>query len=166
MRPIPDDVEPVPQQARGTTLADGGGIALADAGARFVELQHTDRPAACMDARHHVLRVQQIASDRWVIGRGVVDLVRTERKAQMSQQIDAVTGHVVGLSVDDIGDGSCLGAMGFRTGDVLRTLNGRDLVDWSSYGVIYQSIMKDGNAVVRFDRAGHTLTVLYEVRNE
>ncbi len=166
MRPIPDDVQPVPQQARGTPLADGGAIALIEAGARFVDLPHTDRPAACMDARHHILRVQQIAGDRWVIGRGVIDLLRSERKAQMSQQIDAASGRVIGLSIEDIGDGSCLGAIGFRSGDLLRTLNGRDLVDWSSYGTIYQSIMKDGNAVVRFDRAGHTMTVLYEVRNE
>ncbi len=166
MRPIPDDVEPVPRAARAEALADGGSVALLEGGPHFVELAHVDHPAACADARHHVLRVAQIANDRWVIARGVIDLVRSEKKTQLAPQIDPASGHITGLTIEDIGDDSCLGALGFRNGDLLRTVNGHDLVDWSTYSAIYQSIVKDGNAVVRFDRGGRAMTVLYEVRSE
>jgi hypothetical protein len=166
MRPIPDDVQAVPEQAkRPSSLADAGAVALADAGLRPGELPHSDHLAACMDSRHHVLRVQQIATDRWIIGRGVLALLRSENKAQVSPQIDAATGHVTGLAIEDIGEASCLGALGFRTGDVLRTVNGHE-IDWAAYTLIYQSIMKDGTGVVRFERGGHALTVLYEVRDD
>ena len=164
MRPIPDDVQPVPHREEASKLADAGSVAEGDAAPRFVELPHNDRPAACSDARHKTLRVHQTAADRWVIARQVVDVLRSERKAQLSQQIDQ-NGAIVGASIEDIGDGSCLGALGFRNGDLLRSINGQSL-DWSSWALVYQSITKNGSAVVRFERSGKTLTWLYEVRNE
>lgn len=165
MRPIPDDVQPVPRSSlEASKLADAGAVAQTDAAPRFVELPHTDRPAACADARHKALRVHQVASDRWLIAREVLGVLRTERKAQVSQQLDQ-NGTIVGMSIEDIGEGSCLGALGFRTGDLVRTINGQAL-DWAAWPTLYQSITKNGSAVVRLDRGGKSLTVLYEVKDE
>ncbi len=165
MRPIPDDVQPVPRSSvEASKLADAGAVALTDAAPRFVELPHTDRPAACADARHRMLRVHQVAPDRWIIGRDVLGVLRTERKAQVSQQIDQ-NGVIVGMSIEDIGEGSCLGALGFRTGDLVRSINGQ-VLDWSAWPTLYQSITKNTSAVVRLDRGGKSLTVLYEVKDE
>jgi len=165
MRPIPDDVEPVPASARTSAkVADAGPMAQADASARFVELPHTDRPGACADARHRLARVHQVASDRWVIAREVLGMLRNERKAQVSQQLDQ-NGAIVGLSIEDVGEGSCLAAIGFQTGDLIRTVNGQTL-EWSMWSSLYQSIQKNGSAVVRLDRGGKTLTVLYEVKDD
>ncbi len=164
MRPIPDDVEPVPASAHESAkLADGGAVAQADA-SRFVELSHTDKAPACSDSRHRVLRVHQVAADRWIIARDVLGVLRSERKAQVSQQLDQ-NGAIVGMSVEDVGEDSCLGAIGFRTGDLVRTVNGLSL-DYAAWSNVYQSIQKNGSAVVRLDRGGRTLTVLYEVRDD
>ena len=165
MRPIPDDVQPVPRSSiEAAKLADAGPVAQTDAAPRFVELPHTDRPAACADARHKMLRVHQVAPDRWIIARDVLGILRTERKAQVSQQIDQ-NGVIVGMSIEDVGAGSCLEALGFRTGDLVRSIYGQAL-DWSAWPTLYQSITKDSSAVVRLDRGGRTLTVLYEVKDE
>jgi hypothetical protein len=165
MRAIPDDVEPVPPLALQNTLADGGTVALDDAGQRLGELPHAEHPSGCVDTRHHVTRVRQIASDRFSVARSVIDLLWNEHKTQLSPQIDPVTGRVLGLTVDDVGDDSCLRAIGFHTGDFLRTVNGYEL-DLTAFPALKQSVLKDGSAVVRFDRNGHTMTVFYEVRNE
>src|SRR5512140_2858696 len=70
MRPIPDDVQPVPRSSlESAKLADAGNVALADAAPRFVELPKTDRLPACADARHRTLRIRQVAPDRWIIAR-------------------------------------------------------------------------------------------------
>jgi len=163
MRPIPDDVQPVPTRDQSARLADAGAIE-GEAGPKFVELPHNDKPAACSDSRHKSLQVRKIATDRWVIARQVVDVLRSERKAQLSQQIDQ-NGAIAGVSIEDVGDSSCLEAIGFHNGDLLRSINGLAL-DWSSWSVVYQSIMKNGSAVVRFERGGKQVTWLYEVRNE
>ncbi len=164
MRPIPDDVEPVPKTSmQGKALGDGGMIALGgDAGARFVDLQHGDSHPACLDSRHHALRVQQVAPDRWHVARAVMDILRTEKKAQLTQQIDQ-TGAITGVAIEDVGEGSCLATIGFRNGDFIRSVNGHTM-DWATWSVVYQSIAKDGNAVVRFERGGHAQTVLYEIQ--
>ena len=165
MRPIPDDVQPVPTRNEASkSLADAGMIAEGDAASRFVELPKNEKAAACSDARHKSLRIHQVAGDRWMIARQVVDVLRSERKAQVSQQIDQ-NGAIVGVSIEDVGEGSCLEAVGFRSGDLLRSVNGQAL-DWASWNVVYQSIMKNGSAVVRFDRGGKTLTWLYEMRTD
>ncbi len=164
MRPIPDDVQPVPKRDQSARLADAGALTDIDGGPRFVELPHNDKPLACSDARHKSLHVHQVAPDRWSIARQVVDVLRSERKAQLSQQIDQ-NGAIVGVSIEDVGDGSCLAAIGFRNGDLLRSINGQGL-DWASWSVMYQSIMKNGSAVVRFERGGKQITWLYEVRTE
>ncbi len=165
MRPIPDDVQPVPRSSvESAKLADAGSVALVDAGPRFVELPKTDRPPACADARHRMLRVHQVAPDRWIIARDVLGALRNERKAQVSQQIDQ-NGAIVGMSIEDAGDGSCLAALGFRTGDLVRTVNGQTL-DWGAWPMLYTSINKNGSAVVHLDRGGKSVTVLYEVKDE
>ena len=163
MRPIPDDVQPVPKRDESARLADAGAVDI-DGGPKFVELPHNDKPAACSDSRHKSLLVRKVAADRWVIARQVVDVLRSERKAQLSQQIDQ-NGAIAGVSIEDVGDSSCLEAIGFRNGDLLRSINGQGL-DWASWSVMYQSIMKNMSAVVRFERGGKQLTWLYEVRNE
>jgi hypothetical protein len=163
MRPIPDDVEPAPHFVRSEVLVDGGVLlAASDGGSHVVALAHEEHPVACQDARHKPLRVRQIASDRWSVARGVIDAVRSD-KAHLSPQLDA-NGHTTGLVIDDVSDG-CFAALGFQTGDVIHTINGQEL-DWSSYSLIYRSIMKDGNAVVRFDRHARALTAVYEVTAE
>ena len=97
-----------------------------------------------------------------------MDLVRTESiggdpKSQLAPQVDPASGRIVGLYVQDIGQ-SCLAAIGFREGDLIRTINGVVPIDWTVYSAVYQSIIKDGNAVVRFERGGRAMSVLYEVR--
>ena len=162
MRPIPDDVQPVPKTAREASKMDAGASVVSEGGAHAAETAHND-PQGCQDSRHHPLHVRQSAPDRWTVARAVMDVVRTD-KARVSPQLDA-SGHIVGLLVDEIVEGSCLGALGFQTGDLIRTVNGQELGDWSNYSLIYRSIMKDGSAVVRFDRRGHPQTVLYEINN-
>jgi hypothetical protein len=165
MRPIPDDVQPVPPaRIASSNLADGGSIEKGDGGSRFVELPHGDKAATCADARHKNLRVHQVASDRWIIARQVVDVIRTDRKAQLSQQIDQ-NGAIAGVVIEDIGEAACLEALGFRNGDLIRSVNAQPM-DWSLWSAVYQSITKDGTAVVRLDRGGKSLTWLYEVRND
>jgi len=165
MKPIPDDVEPVPQSSivEAKRLADGGAIALlADAAAPHT-LPHGEAPLACYDVRHRIVRVKQIAPDRWVIARGVLDALRNERKVQFSPQIDQL-GNIIGLTLDNV-DGSCAQVLGFQAGDFLRSVNAF-VADLNFWGNIYQSVMKDGAAVIRFERGGHPMTWLYEVRNE
>ncbi len=166
MRPIPDDVEPVPQTSlvAAKTLADGGVMAslATDAAAPHTHA-HGDEPRACYDPRHRMLRAQQIAPDRWVIARGVLDALRNERKVQFSQQIDQL-GNVTGMSLENVDD-SCAQVIGFRAGDFVRSVNGI-VADASLWGNIYQAVLKDSSAVIRFDRGGHAVTWLYEVRNE
>lgn len=165
MRPIPDDVEPVPQTAVGSAhkLADAGMIALADAAPHVTLAVHDQESNACMDPRHHALRARQLGSDRWVISRAILDVVRNERKAQIMEQTDQL-GNITGATLENVSD-SCLAVIGFQNGDFVRSINGY-AADWTTWAQTYQSIVKDGNAVVRFDRGGHALTVVYEIRNE
>lgn len=170
MRPIPDDVEPVPKTSQlgsksgAMPSADAGRtIALADAASHTLAHNGDNALVGCLDNRHRPLRVQRVASDSWVIARGVLDALRNERKAQFSPMFDQA-GNVSGATLDSVSE-SCLAVLGFQAGDVLRSINGV-AADWNQWGPIYQSIIKDGNAVVRFERAGHALTVVYEIRNE
>lgn len=163
MKPIPDDVDPVPQSAMGAKhLGDAAVVALADA-APHVALGEHEAPVACVDNRHRALRVQKLSADRWAISRGVIDAVRNERKAQISPVTDQL-GNVIGASLESITD-SCLAVLGFMPGDLIKSINGY-IADWNEWARTYQSIIKDGTAVVRFDRDGKAMTVLYEVRNE
>lgn len=168
MRPIPDDVEPVPTERTSARLADAGGIAIAiaDAGGRYVATAHPSRPIACADTRHRPLAVRQVAPDRWIIASGVVDVVRSERKVIVTPQVDSA-GRVLGLAIQDIGADSCLGALGFRDGDLVRSINSFPLEgDWSTFPAISASISKNGAAVIRFVRDGQARTWLYEVKTE
>jgi hypothetical protein len=163
---MPDDVQPVPRAIASShsALTDAGGMATVTDGAtgRATELAHVDRPPECTDNRHHTVRVRQIAADRWVIARGVLDTLRND-KAQLTPQVDAA-GRVTGLLVEDIGSG-CLAALGFRTGDLIHSVNGQSL-DWATYYLVYRAVYKDGSAVVRFERGGRALTVVYELGPE
>jgi type II secretory pathway component PulC len=165
MKPIPDDVEPVPRFVRDARLVDGGAThGLADAAAHTAAFeQEGGRGPECVDRSHHPLRVRQWAADRWSVPRGVLDAVRTD-KAQLAPQLDA-SGHVIGLLIEEIGDG-CLAVLGFHNGDLIRNVNGQELTDASAYYAIYRTIMKDGSAVVRFDRGGRSQAVVFELRNE
>jgi len=133
MRPIPDDVEPVPQFARDLGDSDAGfRVAFSDeAGVHAAPgaSAHASGPE-CVDTRHRPLYVRKWAVDRWSVGRAVMDAMRYD-KARLSPQLDA-SGHVVALLVDEIGTG-CLAVLGFQTGDMIRTINGQELADWSSY---------------------------------
>ncbi len=163
MKPIPDDVEPVPQSAMGAKhLSDAGVLALADAAAHVAQNAH-EAPFECVDNRHRALRVQKLGADRWAISRGVIDALRNERKAQISPVTDQL-GNVIGASLENVAD-SCIAVLGFQNGDLVRSINGY-IADWNDWARTYQSIIKDGTAVVRFDRGGKAMTVLYEVRNE
>ena len=165
MRPIPDDVEPVPKStAPGATLAAAAPLpSAADGGSRTDAPHAASKAPPCADGRGRALEVRRIAPDHWLIASGVIDVIRSERKAVLVQETDAA-GKIVGFSIQDIGDGSCLGALGFATGDVLRSVNSHALdTDGISSIPIYQSIMKNGAAVVRFDRGGRANTVVYEV---
>ena len=165
MRPIPDDVEPVPKTASRAVLADAGPLAAeGDAAVRLAEGAHTAKPAPCADSRGRPLGVRQLGPDRWIIASGVVDVIRRERKAIVSPQIDA-QGRITGLAIVEVGTGSCLGAIGFVDGDVLRSINSQPMdADGLSSDTMYQSIQKSGAAVVRFERGGRAMTVLYEVQ--
>ena len=167
MRPIPDDVEPAPRALAGAVLADAGALARMDSGARWVATPHEpSKPAPCSDTRHRALTVRRVAPDEWIIGSGVLDVVRSERKAILVPQVDPA-GRVVGLSIRDAGDDSCLGALGFEDGDLIQSINSFALEgDWSSFPTISASITKNGKAVVRFERGGRPMTVVYEVQGE
>jgi hypothetical protein len=162
MRPIPDDVEPAPRFLLVAAIHDAAVSIESEAGTRAGELPHVETTAQCVDSRHRAVHARQLAPDRWTVGRGIIELLRND-KAHVETQIDA-SGHVTGLLIEDVADG-CFAELGFKTGDVLRTVNGQEL-DWSSYSMVYRSILKDGSAVVRFDRGGRPQTVVYEVRNE
>lgn len=163
MRPIPDDVEPVPRTSSRTTLADAGPLADTDAAIRVTELSHTAKPAPCSDSRGRPLVLRRVSADRWLLALGVIDVIRGERKAVLTQQLDTA-GRIVGLAIQDIGNNSCLGALGFQNGDVLKSINSNAIdVDGLTSPTIYQSIVKNGAAVVRFERGGHETTVVYEV---
>ena len=165
MKPIPDDVEPVPSNTvQVVALADAGSFARADAAVTFAELPHASKPPACADSRHRPLEVRRLSADEWIVASGVLEVVRSERKAILSPRVDA-SGKVIGLEVRDIGEGSCLGSLGFQNGDVIRSINSYVLgADWSAYAAIMGSINKSGEAVVRFDRSGRPMTVVYEVQ--
>jgi len=166
MRPIPDEVEPVPRTASSTELADAGPLARADAGQRYVATEHTSQPPPCSDTRHHPLEVRRIAPDEWIIASGVLDVVRSEEKATVSPQVDSA-GRVTGVAIADVGENSCLAALGFQDGDVIKSVNDYGLTgDWSMFPVINASIGKNGSALVRFERSGRPMAVRFEVRNE
>lgn len=162
MRPIPDDVQPVPKTAPLGALVVPAAPA-GDAGARVAEGPRGQKPPPCADARGRALEVRRIAPDRWLIASGVLDVVRNERKVVLSPRTDAA-GRLVGFTVQDLGDRSCFGALGFATGDVLRSVNSLPLdADGLESAALYQSIIKNGAAVVRFDRGGQPTTVVYEI---
>ncbi|HEY1959791.1 MAG TPA: hypothetical protein VGH28_29480 [Polyangiaceae bacterium] len=167
MRPIPDDVEPVPRTATATALPDAGlRLQRTDAGSHWVAGSHTSQPEPCSDTKHRPLEARRIAPDEWIIASGVMDVIRSEEKATVAPQIDA-TGRTTGLVIEDVGENSCLGALGFQDGDVLRTINDVALAaDWSTFPVITASVNKNGSALVRFERNGHPAAVLFEVRTE
>lgn len=167
MRPIPDDALPAPRETASATLADAGSFAREGGGAaRLAELPHSSKPPACADTRHRPLTVRHVAPDRWIIASGVLDVVRSERKAIVVPRVDSA-GRVLGLTIEDVGDGSCLGALGFESGDLVRSVNSFPMLgDWSNFALVSASITKNGEAVVRFDRGGRPMTVVYEVESE
>ena len=156
MRPIPDDVEPAPQHLVAAPVMDAGAPDSAHATAATPDSPANDR-AACTDGQHRPLRTRRIAPDRWLVTRAVVERVLRNDGARF-------TPRPGGLVIEDAGTG-CVAALGFESGDVLRSVNGQD-VDTQSLTSIYQSVLKDGSAVVRFDRRGRSYTVVYEVSNE
>lgn len=163
MRPIPDDVEPVPQHtvAATRTVLDAG-VSRVDGAARAPEVAQGERHPECVEGRRP-LRIHQVAPDCWSVARGVLERLMRTDSARLTPQLDA-NGHTTGLLVEDVGE-ACLAALGFETGDVIHTVNGQDL-DRMAFSNIYQSITKAGNAVVRFDRRGRAHTVVYEVSGE
>jgi hypothetical protein len=167
MRPIPDEAEPVPRSlGSSAALAPADTVASPDAGTRALAASHDSRPPPCADSRGRPLDVRQIAPDHWVVARGVIDVIRSERKVVLARQVSA-SGALVGLAIRDIGKDSCLGFVGFEDGDLLRSINGRPAGDGGFISSeIYASIVKNGAAVVRFDRGGRPSTVVYEVQGE
>jgi len=167
-RPIPDDLAPLPIGSVGSAVQlaearDAGEIAEAG---RAASIAHADAPpSGCVDAQKRSLRVRQAGADRYLVPRAVMDVVRNERKSTMTKQMDPTTGQQIGYSIVDVGDGSCLQALGFRNGDLVRTLNGHDLTDWEAIRQAFASIAKDGVAVVKLERGGRPLTVVYEIQN-
>lgn len=167
-RPIPDELAPLPIGSIGSnvqiaSVVDAG--ESADAG-HAASLAHADAPlSGCVDAQKRPLRVRQAGADRYVVPRAVMDVVRSERKSTMTKQMDQTTGQQIGYSIVDVGDGSCLQALGFRSGDLVRTLNGHDLTDWEAIRQAFTSIAKDGAAVVKLERGGKSMTVVYELQN-
>lgn len=155
MRPIPDDVEPAPRHLVAATV-DAGVRVTTSASASSPDAPH-DEPIACTDAQHRPLRIRRIAADRWVVPKEVVDRVLRNDGAH-------ITPRPAGLMVEDAGTG-CVAALGFETGDLVRSINGQD-ADVQALTAIYQSVIKDGSAVVRFERRGRAYTVVYEVSTE
>ena len=167
-RPIPDELAPLPIGSIGSnvqiaSVADAGGPA--DAGHSASGARADAPPAGCVDAQKRPLRVRHAGSDRYLVPRGVMEVVRSERKSTMTKQMDPTTGQQIGYSIVDVGDGSCLQALGFRNGDLVRSLIGHDLTDWEAIRQAFASIAKDGAAVVKLERGGKSMTVVYELQN-
>jgi type II secretory pathway component PulC len=129
-------------------------------------MAHADAPlTGCVDAQKHQLRVRQLSADRWSIVKEVLPLLRSERKSSITKQLDQTTGQQIGYTIVDVGDGSCLQALGFRNGDLVRSLNGHNLTDWGAAMQSFAAITKDGAAIVRLERGGKAMTVVYEIQN-
>ncbi len=162
---MPDEVAPLPVGTTQQIAAIDAGAAVHDAG-KATALAHVDtQPTGCIDSQKRQLRIRQAGADRYIVPREVVNVVRSERKSQVTRQVDQTTGQQIGYSIVDVGDGSCLQALGFRNGDLVRSLNGRELTDWGVLMQSYASIMKDGSAVVRLDRGGRAMTLVFEIQN-
>jgi hypothetical protein len=166
MRPIPDDVQPVPSAPlEVSALADAGGAAAADAAPLFAQAARAPKAPVCADSHGRPVAVKRVAADRWIVGGSVIDVLRGERKAIVTPRLDA-SGAVVGWTLRDVGV-SCLAALGFQNGDLVRSVDSYALApDGSTIDPIRHAIGKSGEAVVRFDRAGRAMTVVYEVRAE
>jgi hypothetical protein len=164
-RPIPDDVGPLPARATAQIAGPKDAGASTDAARATLATHESRQPAGCVDAQHHPLRIRQVGVDRFIAPKQVLTIVQSEHKTTTSAQVDPVTGVQAGYNIVDIGEGSCLEALGLRTGDLVRSINGRDLVDWSSVVLSMQQTQRDNRAVVRIERGGQSMTIVYELTN-
>lgn len=162
---MPEELSPLPVGRTAEISTIDAGATVADA-AKPALAAHVDAaPVGCFDGQKRQLRIRSAGADHYIVPREIVNVVRNERKSTFSKQLDQTSGLQVGYSIVDVGDGSCLQALGFRNGDLVRSLNGHDLTDWGSLVQGYSAIVKDGSAVVKLDRGGKPMTIVYELQN-
>lgn len=147
MRPLPDEVSPLPRSAI-ATVTDAGLIHREDGGALAATGRH-ERVDKCD------VRVRWAGTGRAVVRGDLAGALREVRSAGISEDVDQ-TGAVRGLRIDALEDGSCLAALGFQEQDVLLEINGYSLGPVLTRRQAFESV-DDGDevfAVIMFVRAG------------
>jgi hypothetical protein len=151
MRPLPDNVAPLPR-ATVASLGDAGVLAREDAGVLAAATGRRSREERCD------LRVRRNAPDHVVVGRGLVSALRELRAGGVVEDLDA-SGVARGLRIEALEEGSCLAALGFQERDVLLEINGYSLGPYATRREAFESV-DDGDAVfavIHFLRDGHSL---------
>lgn len=149
MRPLPDNVAPLPQ-ATVAAMSDAGVIGKVDGGslAALGRHDHADRCG---------LRVRRNAPDHIVVSRGLSGAMRELRGGGVVEELDQA-GMARGLRIEALEEDSCLAAMGFQERDVLLEINGYSLGPFMTRREAFESI-DDGDsvfAVVHFLRDGRS----------
>lgn len=150
MRPLPDEVSPIPRSAQ-ANFTDAGKIEREEAGTALAAGRR-ERQERCG------LRIRRNGPDHVVVSRGLAGALRELRASGVVEDVDQ-TGAVRGLRLDTLDEGSCLGALGFAEQDVLLEINGYGLGPLLSRRQAFESV-DDGEvvfAVVHFLRGGRPM---------
>jgi general secretion pathway protein C len=90
------------------------------------------------------------------------DMPHLTRSARIVPEVQ--TGHAIGFRLFSVGANGVLAALGFRTGDVICTINGWDLSTPQKALEVYAKLKSDDHFVVDFERDGLATANEYWVR--
>ncbi len=110
--------------------------------------------------------VRKSGGNRWFIDKDLVESQLKNTQALLSQALVVPDSKNGGLRIDWIQDGSILGKIGLREGDVIKSINGQSVNDPSKLFSIYESLRsgEETEVTVQFLRDGVPKSFTYEIR--